>query len=58
MKDIEQPTKGNEPPASAKPKRKPVRGVLVVACITLVTLILIAVAIYAGAFLILAPIMQ
>ncbi|MGB3355821.1 MAG: hypothetical protein WBB00_24080 [Mycobacterium sp.] len=41
-----------------KPKRKPIRGVLMVAGMTLVVLILIAVAIYTGAYLILAPIMQ
>lgn len=37
---------------------KPLRRILVIAGITLAVLILIGVAIYAGAFLMLAPMMQ
>ncbi|GAB3241133.1 hypothetical protein [Mycolicibacterium hippocampi] len=48
----------NIPPPSAKPKRKPLRGTLVTAGVILAMLVLVAVAIYAGAFLILAPMMQ
>ena len=48
----------NTPPTGTKPKRKPLRGILVTAGVVLALLVLAAVAIYAGAFLILAPMMQ
>jgi hypothetical protein len=40
------------------PSARPLRRIVIAAGIALVTLILIAVAIYAGAFVILAPMMQ
>lgn len=43
-------------PATARPSR--LRRILVIAGIALAALVLIGVAIYAGAFLILAPMMQ
>ncbi|WP_370330650.1 hypothetical protein [Mycolicibacterium hippocampi] len=48
----------NIPSTGNRPKRKPLRGTLVTAGVVLAMLVLIAVAIYAGAFLILAPMMQ
>lgn len=48
----------SKPSVGPTAKRNPVRTVLVAAGVALVVVILIAVAIYAGAFLILAPMMQ
>ena len=48
----------NIPSTGTKPKRKPLRGTLVTAGVVLAMLVLVAVAIYAGAFLIFAPMMQ
>ncbi|MGB2922478.1 MAG: hypothetical protein WA944_09645 [Mycobacterium sp.] len=45
-------------PAETGPRRKPLRGTLVTAGVVLGILVLVAVAIYAGAFLMLAPMMQ
>ena len=48
----------HRPPAETRPRRKPLRGTLVTAGVVLAMLILVAVAIYAGAFLMFAPMMQ
>ncbi len=47
-----------EPTTGTEPKDKPLRRILVIAGIALAGLILAGVAIYAAAFLILAPLMQ
>jgi hypothetical protein len=47
-----------EPRTRTEPKDKPLRRILVIAGIVLAVLVAIGVAIYAGAFLILAPMMQ
>ena len=51
MEDIDSPT-------GAEPKGKPLRRILVIAGIALAGIVLAVVAIYAAAFLILAPMMQ
>ncbi|CAA0126022.1 Uncharacterised protein [Mycolicibacterium vanbaalenii] len=48
----------NIPPTGTRPKRKPLRGTLVTAGVVLAILVLAAAAIYAVAFLALAPMMQ